>query len=101
MTPARYAAGFHIFNVMLNLLDGFHRLGKHRFELGTGPLLGVIHRRLENGTESRAVRGGFILAIGYRYQPFEEGVLFRLGLTGLNSGGFWDQASHLGIGYTF
>ena len=86
--------------VMLNLLDGFHRLGKHRFELGTGPLFGVVHRRLEDGTVSRAVRGGFIIAVGYRYQPFEGGVLFRTGLTGLNSGGCWHQAWHLGIGYT-
>ena len=69
--------------IMFNFLDGFHRLGKHRLELGTGPLVGAVHGVREDRTVSRAVRGGAIVAAGYRYQPLGEGLLVRIGGTGL------------------
>lgn len=86
--------------VMLNLLDGFHRLGRHRFELGTGSLFGVAHEALEDETTSGAIRGGFIVATGYRYQPLEQGILVRVGLTALNIAGDLDPSLHLSLGYT-
>lgn len=87
--------------LMISLLDGFRRFGQHRLELGTGPLLGVVHRSPEGGPASNAVRGGFAVAAGYRYQPRGDGMLVRTGLTVLNCGGDVSQALHVGLGYAF
>lgn len=92
---------FSTIPVMIGFLDGFHRFGGHRLELAAGPLLGVLRRGQEEEDVSNVVRAGFIIVVGYRYHPLTEGVLFRIGLTGRNSGGFMDQAFHVSLGYAF
>ena len=98
--PGKRKLGFSTVPVMISLLDGFHRFGRHRLELGTGPLLALV-REHSSHVGAMAVSAGFIVAVGYRYQPSKEGILIRIGLTGLFNGGFPDQATHLSLGYAF
>lgn len=71
------------------------------FSRSTKNPVGVVRRNQMEEGKTNVVRAGFIIAVGYRYQPLTEGLLFRIGLTGRNSGGFMDQAFHLSLGYAF
>lgn len=87
--------------VMVNLMDGISRPGKHRFELGAGAFLRVVDGGREPGTKSDAGKGGAAAAVEYRYQPLGDGLLVRIGSTLLISRHLLHGGFQLSLGYTF
>ena len=80
------------------------KVGSSKFELGAGIVLVDLSANVSGGgignAFSKSGLGG-TATIGYRYQPSDGGVLFRVGFTPIfGSGGFLPWAG-ISVGFTF
>ena len=97
--PTNDQIGVAILPVMANYLVGS---GSHRLELGAGPVLMVAGASTEEfGSISGAGFAGVTTTFGYRYQPVEGGINFRIGLMPFYSDGRPQLWGGLSLGYGF
>jgi hypothetical protein len=82
----------------LNFLVGS---GKHKFELGAGPVF-IFGSVSFFGSDPVSGSGvGWTGTIGYRYQPNEGGFMWRIGFTPFLAGGEFFPSGGISLGYGF
>ena len=84
--------------ITLNYLVG---TGKHKFELGAGPVIAFSSARFLGSNSVSGSGLGWTGTIGYRYQQNDGGFMWRIGFTPLLAGGELFPSGGISLGFSF